>query len=102
MKIGRNIRLREGCVAEHVKINAPNLNSVTCGDHISGQRGDSRTQARIQNDLCNGLRRRGFVFPEFLSGPILQDPTNSLHYMNMDAGGYVLIDTQKILQWGPM
>jgi hypothetical protein len=99
MKIGLNIRPREGWVAEHVEINTPDLNSVTCGDHISGQRGDTRTQARIRSDLshslCNGRRHKGFVIPEFLSDAILRDRTNTLCYLNMDAGGYVLIDNLK-------
>jgi hypothetical protein len=83
--------------SERVVIEAPNLDSVTSRDHISGQRGDKRTRARIRRDLsrflCNGLRRKGFMVPEFLSGAILLDRANFLRYSNMDAGGYVLVDT---------
>jgi hypothetical protein len=76
-KVGCNIRPLQGWVAEHVKLNAPNLNSMTCGDHISGQRGDARSQARMRNylgrSLCKGLRRRGFYVPELLSDSAIHD-----------------------------
>jgi hypothetical protein len=96
MKIGRNIRPREGWVAERVRINAPDLNSVTCEIVSLGNvviQGRKQESGTILATLCNGLRHKGFVVPEFLSDAILQDPTNTLRYLNMDTGGYVLIDT---------
>jgi hypothetical protein len=42
-KVACDIRPPVGWVAEHVELDAPNLNIMTCGDHFSAQRGGAWT-----------------------------------------------------------
>jgi hypothetical protein len=92
-KVGRTIKPKAGWVAECVKLNAPNLDSMTRGDHVwtTRRRKDASKNLERPWPLFAMVFGTGAYVPEFSGDSIIRDRKSYLRHANR--GGFVLIDT---------